>query len=708
MTRSIAKPTHGRGWALLSLLLLITAARADLPAPRLDRLAPLGAAAGSAVEVEAVGNDVEEATTLLFDHPGLTAEHVKDRRFKVAVAADVPPGTYDGRLVGKYGVTNPRLFAVSAGLAEVAEKEPNDDPAAAQVVSVNAAVNGSSDQGKEDVFRFAARKGQRVVVECLAQRLDSQLDGVLVLTDADGRQLASNGDYSGKDPLIEFVAPRDGDYLVTLTDLSFRGGHPYRLVITDRPHVENLFPRAVQSGKPALVTVFGRNLGPAAKPSPLVLNDLPLDAQPETVNAPDDVLKRGLFRFTEHPTGHSVLPTAATCTLTGFQHRGVPLLVTDTAVSLEQEPNDDPAKPQKLTLPVVLSGRFDKERDADWFEIEAPENGPYSFEVYCERVAGRADPYLVVLDDKDARVAELDDFGIRTNAFDGHIRDVSGTVNLNAKKTYRVLVQDRYRRGGPRYQYVLAVRKPVPDFFPAVIHHQNPGPAGTTVRKGGASYLDVVIHNTGGFNDPVTIAAEGLPKGLHVAPTTINNDTRGVLVLWADADAPDWVGPVKLVATGKRGDETFTREVRAHARVWNSTDLNSSRPTRELVVAIRETAPFALTPAAEKLEVEAGKKVEVKVKVDRRWPEFKGAVTLIPLAFPGQIKMTTATIPEGQTEATVAFEVQANARPGDYTLSVTGQGQVPFTKDAKAKGPANTLVPLPSRPVTLTVLPAKK
>jgi hypothetical protein len=573
----------------------------------------------------------------------------------------------------------------------------------------NAVVSGTSDQGKEDVFRFAAKKGQRVVIECFAQRLDSQLDGNLTLTDAEGRQLAANGDYAGRDPLVEFVAPRDGDYFVTLNDLSFRGGHPYRLVISDQSHAENVFPRAVQLGKKAELTVFGRNLGNGAKPSSLSVNDLSLDAITETLTPPDDVLKRGLFRFGEHPTGHSVLPTAATCTLHGFQHRGVPLLATDTPVSLEAEPNDDPLKPQRLELPAVVSGRFDKERDADWYEIEVAENGPYSFEVYCERIAGRADPYLVVLDDKDARVAELDDFGTRMNAFDGHLRDPSGTVNLAAKKKYRVLVQDRYRRGGARYQYVLAVRKPVPDFFPAVIHHQNPGPGGTTIRKGGAAYLDVVIHNTGGFGGAVTITAENLPQGLHATPTTINNTDRGVLVLWADKDAPDFVGPVKLVATGKRGDEKITREVRAYTRVWNSTDLNSSRPTRELVVCVAsEPTPFALTPAAEKIEVEAGKKVEVVVKCERLWPEFKGAVTLVPLSFPGPIKTGTVTIAEGKTEATVTLDVQAGARPGEYTVALTGQGQVPFAKDPKAASRPNTLVQLPSRPVTLVVLPAKK
>jgi hypothetical protein len=112
------------------------------------------------------------------------------------------------------------------------------------------------------------------------------------------------------------------------------------------------------------------------------------------------------------------------------------MLVTDTPVTLEEEPNNDRDHAQPLTLPAVVSGRFDKERDVDWYAIDPTDTGPYSFEVYCERIAGQADPYLVVFDDKDARIAELDDFGISTGAFAGNIRDCSGVVNLTAKKKY--------------------------------------------------------------------------------------------------------------------------------------------------------------------------------------------------------------------------------------------------------------------------------
>lgn len=696
-----------RSASLLALLFLYSVARADLPSPRLDRITPLGGGAGSSAEVEIVGADLEDATKLIFDHPGITAKHLKERKFTVTVAADVPAGTYDARAVGKHGISSPRLFAVSRDLVEVAEKTGTDDRATSQLIAVNSVVNGTSKNGREAFFRFPAKKGQRIAAECFAQRLDSQLDANLTVTDANGRQLAANGDYFGKDPFVEFVTPNDGDYFLAINDLSFRGGHPYRLLVTDRPHVENVFPRIVQAGTKAELTVYGRNLGAGARPSALSVNDLPLEMLTEKVTPPTDILARGRFVFTDHPTGHSPLPTAATCTLHGFQHRGVPLVVSDGPVSLEAEPNNDPLKPQKLTLPVALAGRFDAERDADWFEIEPPESASYSFEVYCERIAGRADPYLVVLDEKDGRVVELDDFGIRTNAFDGHLRDPQGVVSLTAKKKYRVLVQDRYKRGGARYQYALTIRKAQPDFYPAVIHHQNPGPGGTTLRRGGSAYLDVIVHNKEGFASAVTITATDLPKGLHCTPAVINNDTRGIVVLWADADAPEWVGAITLTATAKVGDAVLTREVRPYTRVTSSTDLNSSRPTRQLVIAIaNEAAPFTLTPATDRVEVVAGAKTDLLFKCARSFPEVKGNVNIIPLSFPNPFKASPVSVAEGKAEATVTLEVAANARPGEYTLALTGQAQVPVVNAKGAK--ANTLVQMPSRPVTLVVLPAKK
>ena len=128
---------------------------------------------------------------------------------------------------------------------------------------------------------------------------------------------------------------------------------------------------------------------------------------------------------------------------------------------------------------------------------------------------------------------------------------------------------------------MLTVSRPVPDFYVAVIHSQNPGARRQTIRrKGGAAYLDVILHGKDGFNGSVTIAAEGLPKGLHAMPDTIPMTARGTFVLWADADAAEFVGPIRLTATGKNGSATLVREVRPYTRVWPQPDMNSSRPTR--------------------------------------------------------------------------------------------------------------------------------
>jgi hypothetical protein len=684
-------------------------ARAELPSPRLDRIFPLGLAAGSSVEVEINGGDLEGLSGLRFDQPGLSAEPIagKERHFKITAAADVPAGTYDVRTLSRFGVSSSKLIAVQRGLTEMLEVEPNNEADQAQVLQVNSVVNGTSDGENVDRFRFTARAGQRIVLDADAQKLDSTLDSQLLLLNAAGKQLASSGDYHGRDSLIDFIAPADGEYVAVLHDLSYRGGHPYRLTITDRPHVENVFPRAIERGKPTEVTVLGRNLGggpPQASGTEPALEEVKATVTSQT--------PPGIYTFVEHPTDHSVLPTAATCRLDGQQVRpdvpsgesltAVPLLVVDQPVALDNEPNDTKETPQAITLPAVVSGRFNTRGDADWYEFTATENATLAVDVYAERLASPADPYMVLVDEQGNRQQELDDFGHRTNAFDGHLRDPVGTINVQKDKKYRLLVQDRYQRGGPRFQYVLSVRPAEPGYYVATIHRENPQPAGLNLRAGGAMWLDLILHQRAGQNTPVTITAEGLPPSMHFLRTTIPNDSRGVFVLWTDEGAAEWTGAIKLFANYQRGDVAVKEEVRPYTRVWNDAK-GTSRPTRELAVAIRETAPFAVAPERDRIEVKAGDKATLKMTIKRLWPEFTAEMKLLPLGFPGNLQMPELPVSAGTSEASISINVPAGTAPGGYTLAVQAQAQVPFAKDPAAKEKQNTLVSLPSRPFTLVV-----
>ena len=124
---------------------------------------------------------------------------------------------------------------------------------------------------------------------------------------------------------------------------------------------------------------------------------------------------------------------------------------------------------------------------------------------------------------------------------------------------------------------------------------------------------------------------------------------------------------------------------------------------------MREKSPYSLELVPNQIEVEAGKTVELKLVAKRLWPECTNSINVIPLGFKGNFQMPNSTIAANTNDITLRITVQAGTRPAEYTMSVLGQAQVPFNKDAAAKDRPNTLVSMASRPVTIKVTdPPKK
>ena len=82
-------------------------------------------------------------------------------------------------------------------------------------------------------------------------------------------------------------------------------------------------------------------------------------------------------------------------------------------------------------------------------------------------------------------------------------------------------------------------------------------------------------------------------------------------------------------------------------------------------------------------------------------------MTILPLAPLDPLRLANGEIAAGGEEATLTVDAPANAAPGEYTVTVLGQAQVPYSKDDKAASKPNILVSLPARPLTLVVLPKK-
>ena len=82
----------------------------------------------------------------------------------------------------------PKPHADSPKLIEVAEAEPNNDPATGQKVAVPVTVNGVIGQsGDVDLFRFSAKAGQDWMIETNGSRMKSPIDTRIEVLHSDGR-----------------------------------------------------------------------------------------------------------------------------------------------------------------------------------------------------------------------------------------------------------------------------------------------------------------------------------------------------------------------------------------------------------------------------------------------------------------------------------------------------------------------------------------
>jgi hypothetical protein len=113
-------------------------------------------------------------------------------------------------------------------IPEVMESAPSQGKL--QEIALPAGINGRiSKSGEEDSYRLKVQPGMKLRFDVLAERAGSLLDGVLVLRDERGTQLARSDDQPGTlDPGLEYTVPMGMTALVAaVSDVHGRGGPSY-------------------------------------------------------------------------------------------------------------------------------------------------------------------------------------------------------------------------------------------------------------------------------------------------------------------------------------------------------------------------------------------------------------------------------------------------------------------------------------------------
>ncbi len=743
MPNSVAMRTQeARTWiywfavaALVGAAYGATAHAQPMPVARLFSVFPSGGKQGATLDVTIAGADMEKVSRLHFSDPAITAVQKTTApglgqtgpqgvpgQFTVTIGPEARPGISEVRAYGKYGVSNPRAFVVSTQ-DEIVEKEPNNTREQATEVAVGMVVNGQSNSATDqDYFKFTATKGQRVIIDCAAYRIDSRMDPSLVLFDANGRELDRDRDTNRRDPMIDFTAPADGTYYVELHDFLYVGSgeYYYRLSIDSRPHLEFAFPPAGLPGTTGKFTLYGRNLpggtatdlhGADGKPLESLVVDiaLPGDGAAEKLEfaslvEPDESGMDALAYRVPSPQG------ASNALLIGF---------ASAPVVLEQEPNNEPAQAQAVTLPCELAGQFYPLRDRDWVSFDAKAGQALWIEVFSERFGLPTDPFLLVQqvtknDKGEEQIKELqtvDDYldnptGRQANLFyyDMKTDDPAFRFVAPADGTYRVLVRNlaTYTRPDPRLVYRLTIRPESPDFRvvanPRLLPfstdpNQNPATVWTPLlRKGGTELIDIIVFRRDGFDSEVTVTVDGLPQGVTASPLIIGPGQEiGSLVLSAAEDAPEAMTAINIVGKAKIGDQEIARPARAATMIWGGVFQQvtaRSRLARDLVIAVSggETAPLSVDTGKDLvLETSRAGKVQVPIKMVRRG-DFKATTVLAPVPLPTNVKPVNVTLDDKTAEGKLEIALPVNIPPGTYTFSVVAATQVNYGARPRGRG----------------------
>lgn len=710
----------------LGVVTIAGTALAEPPRPVLNTVFPAGAAGGQTTNVSIAGANLNGLRTLLCNAPGASCVPLEPTRFQITIPAETPPGLYDLWAVCENGVSPPRTFAIG-NRAEQLEIEPNDSLREAQPVPLNAVINGRIEKGEDlDHFRFDAKQGQRVVVECWAERIDSRLRAVLEIFDAEGQRLAVNRGYFGIDPLIDFQVPADGAYVVKVQDLisSGSGEHYYRLDIDAGPRVAFTVPRVVERGKATRVTLHGWNLtrpreqpqvaGPGSAVGQVQISTAEREASlfdqveveiPETLAQPS------------WPLPVRLQPAQAV--LEGFayhlpgSHAPVVIGVTDVPVVLDRSDNHSPETAQSVACPCEVSGQLAAGDERDWFAIDARRGEVLFIDGLGQRIDSPVDLDVTVLDATgQTELLHLSDEvrNLGGKALATSHLDPSGRWVVPADGRYLIAVRNLI--GGlyadPRRTYRLSIRREEPDFQLVVVPHRD-DPAGLNILRGGREIFDVLAFRRRGMNGPIRVAARDLPEGLECPDVWLGPGVdRGTVVLTADRTGAVSVGTLQLEGSAEVAGR---RQVRGGTVVRSALPNGWGRLTSQIPLAVTGDAPLRITADGHetlvhhlygKLQVRhcPGGVLDVAVRIERRDAGDQAPVKLIGVGLPEQIRNQTAVIPAGEQKGYLSFQLPPTLPVGRYTIVVRAETTVALA-DKKTE-----VVVAFSDPVTFDVQPA--
>lgn len=628
-----------------------------LPAPRLLTTMPMGGTAGTTVDVTIKGDHFEELGELSFSHPGITAVPKTgddglplDGQYVVTIGANVPAGIHEARVMTRLGISSSRVFNVSKSPEVSQSAGTNTALDKAMALDLNSICNAAVTAKSVDFYRFEAKKGQRIVIDCAAKGIDSKLTPVLIVADQDGNDLQ----VERRGGVVDFVAPQDGSFVVKVHDLTFNGGpyYFYRLALqTATP--DQIIPRLPKTEAVSAASWPPHGLSPEAAVA---------EAEPNS----------------EHKTAQKIqLP----CDISGSFFPAADVDVFEFEA---------------------------KQGDVWWVEIASERLGRPTDPTCVVQHVARTDAGETLTD-----VAEFSDIAspikVSTNhySYDGPpynagSTDFLGKLEIKQDGTHRLSVSDLFggTRRDPNNVYRLIIRRPQPDFAVVgwALHmnlrngDRNALSKPIALRPGSTMPFEIVAVRRDGFDGEIRLEMTDLPEG--VTATGVNipaGKTVGTLLITASSDAPRGLSTAKLTARAEIDGSETVREGRLASMAWPVPNHWSEIPAPRLLADIpvsvngTEPAPITIAAADSVYEVEEGGSLTIPLQQSIR-SEFSGATISLKTFGSGGFSSNAAfdsSLTKDASEAVLDL-TKLKVQPGEYTVAFYGSAVAKYRYNPQA------------------------
>src|SRR5262245_37270886 len=191
----------------IALLLCCSAASAQVA---VSSFSPGAVAPGKTTEITLTGQKFEDPLAIWTSFPAkvelvpLDPAQPTLRKVKLTLEESVPLAI-GGLAVAGSGAVVPPLFLMVDDLPSIAETA-NNAPATPQDLTLPVAVDATISGPVSDFYRLTLAANQKIAIEIVGARLGSDLDAVLRVLDANGKQLAlaDDDDSTGADPRLIF------------------------------------------------------------------------------------------------------------------------------------------------------------------------------------------------------------------------------------------------------------------------------------------------------------------------------------------------------------------------------------------------------------------------------------------------------------------------------------------------------------------------